>query len=482
MKNFMFMVICIFLTGCEVDLDFKRPEVVSVSPSHNSTLVPADSKIVIDFNKSMDTVLCNNEFSLNSDSGTVEGIFAWENGDKRLVFTPRENLSVSDKYTIRVSDGAEDASGNDLKDAFVSVFYIKGENGSPYVTSYNPLSDTIGNPRNTQVVITFSEPVDLSAIYNGISISPLTEGSFSWNAGVTDSTVITFTPLYGFNYGVTYSVNISDSIMDISGNTLREPVTFNFTVGDDFAKPEIAVYQDLNPPLGFTETMIAHNAEKESRIVIRFTEIINTENLRSAISISPSAGFYVSSEVVAGLTTAYINFTDKLVSEETYTLRVNSSITDLQGNPLAKDYRYVFVTDGNNSIAPIVSEIGDLVPPALPALQHWVKDDIQPLALQASPLNPLMYPDIIVDFNHEIDPLTLSMYAETAAGTGGSPSVININWPDIAPVTKFTRLKFGLYNIGTGNIYKIVIKGGKNGLKDMNGNYMKEDFVQMVSF
>ncbi len=485
MKNFIFLPLFIFLLGCEskLDFDFERPEVVAVSPAHNSTLVPAGSRVTVDFSKPMDTIKTNNEFSLNSDSGKVEGVFAWENGGTKLIFTPRENLSMSDKFTIRVKKGAEDADGNDLKEEFVSMFFINGENGSPYITSYTPLADSIANLPGSQIVITFTEPVDLNSIYNSISISPSIQGRFTWNAGVADSTVITFIPLYAFDYGTTYTVTVSDSILDVSGNRLREPVTFNFTVGDDFIKPELAVSQDLAqaPLLNFAEALITHGAEKNNRLVLRFTEIISTDNLRSAISISPSAGFYVSSEVLAGATTAYINFTDKLVSEEIYTLRVNSSITDVQGNPLVRDYRYVFVTDGVNSIAPVVSGIGDLLP-----FLYWTKGDIQPLAQQIA--NPLSYPDIIVDFTSgnigplvEIDPLSLSMYIELVAGTGAGGSIINIDWPN-GPPAKFTRLKFGLYGIGAGNIYKIVIKGGKSGLKDMRGNYMKQDFVQMIMF
>jgi hypothetical protein len=470
----------ILFTGCDADFDFDQPRVVSITPSHNSTLVPAGSIVVVNFSKPMDTVKTNNEFSLSGDAGKIEGYFAWENGDKRMVFTPGGNYTASDKFTVRITTGAEDKDGNDLKDESVSVFYINGETGSPYVTASAPVPDSIGNPRNSTIVITFSEPVDLNSIYRGISISPSIQGVFSWNAGVTDSNIITFTPLYGFNFGVTYSVTIGDSIIDASGNKLREPLTFNFTVGDDFVKPQLTVYQDTLPVLNFDEALIIHGAEKDKRIVLTFSEIISADNLRSAISISPSAGFYVSSETAGGVTTGYINFTEILFPEETYTLRISSSITDLQNNPLVKDYRYVFVTDGTGSIAPVVKEIGDLNP----VIPRWDKDDIEMLLLQALPLDPLLYPDIVVDFNNEIDPLSLSIFAVTAAGTGGSPSIINIDWPDIppAPAVRFMRLRFGLYNVNAGNIYKIVIKGGKSGLRDMHGNYMKEDFVQMIRF
>jgi len=47
---------------------------------------------------------------------------------------------------------------------------------------------------------------------------------------------------------------------------------------------------------------------------------------------------------------------------------------------------------------------------------------------------------------------------------------------------QFTRVKFGLYKVVEGNTYRITVKGGKSGLRDTNGNYMKEDFIQLIRF
>lgn len=481
-RIFVSIIIILFACGCYSGLDFKRPEVISVSPIHNSTLVLADSQVVVQFSKSMDTVKTNNEFSLSSTSGKIEGFFSWENEDKRLIFTPSENLPFAEKFTIRITGSAEDKDGNDLKDEFVSVFYINGENTSPYVISYTPAENSIGNLPETSVSITFSEPVNLNTIYEGITISPSIQGRFEWNAGISDSENITFIPLYGFEYGVTYTVKINQSVTDISGNSLREPVNFSFTVGDDFIKPTLNVYQDISPALYFDESYITHGAEKNSRIVIVFSETIKNDNLRSSVTVSPSASFYITSSETGGLTTAYINFTDVLESEQAYTLKISSSITDLQGNALAKDYRYCFITDGTTSISPIVSAIGDLATPVV----LWIPGDIQLLTLQS---NPLYYNNIITDFTSgsggsaiQINPLTLSIYVENIAGSGGEATVINIDWPDDGAAMKYTRLKFGLYNVLAGNTYKIVIKGGSSGLRDINGNYMKEDFVQIIKF
>jgi hypothetical protein len=480
MKTAAKFILFILLTGCDALTDFRRPEIISVNPAHNSRQISPGSVITVDFSKPMDTVKCNNEFSLNGESGKVEGTFFWENDDTRMVFTPRNDLPPAGRFVLRVTENAEDKKGNDLKNEFLSDFFVSGENTAPYILSFTPAANSTGNSPVTPVVITFSEPVSLNSIYKGISITPSVQGVFSWNRGESDSDEITFTPLYGFSYGVTYTVTMSDSIPDLNGNRLRDNLVFNFTTGDDFVKPELSVSQDRGQTgvLNFSEALVNNGAEKDRMLIILFSEIINTDNLRSAVSITPAVGYFISSEVSNGRTTAYINFTENLLSEEIYTLKINSGITDLQMNPLVHDYRFVFVTDGVNSIAPSVLEIGDLNPPPPPALQFWAKGEIQMLPLQAV---PLFYNDIIIDFTSPVAPASLSVYAENAAGAGGSPAVININWPE-GNFDRFTRLSFGLYNVAAGNIYRLVIKGGKNGLRDLNGNYMKNDFVQMVKF
>ncbi|HNX24532.1 MAG TPA: Ig-like domain-containing protein, partial [Spirochaetota bacterium] len=73
MKKLNFFFLLFLVIGCDAYPDFDRPEVVSVTPSHNSTLIPAGSDVVVEFSKSMDTIKTSNEFSLSSGSEKIEG-------------------------------------------------------------------------------------------------------------------------------------------------------------------------------------------------------------------------------------------------------------------------------------------------------------------------------------------------------------------------------------------------------------------------
>lgn len=475
----LFASAVVLLSGCYGDDMFERPTVVSVSPEGGDSSVLHDSRIVVQFSSSMDTVKTNEEFSLSSGSGRADGYYQWSGDCRTLTFTPKQYLAMAEKYTIRVTGSAEDSRGNDLKDEFISTFYTGGDLGRPAVLSYSPAANSIGNPESCAVTIVFSEPVLMNTVYSGISISPSVEGIFTADA---DGAVVTFTPRYGFSFGNTYTVNISAGVKDEAGNPLLVPAAFRFTVGDDFTKPVLSAYQLLDPHLLLSESHIVSGAEKDGIIILDFSEEIITDNLESAVSISPAADFFVSCETVAEsgitFTRGKINFTENLSGEETYTLRINSTVKDLQNNPLDHDYRFLFRTDGPGSIRPVVVSIGDMQSDY--EIDVWSHGTIPVLNWGKSGLTGL-YDEIGIEFSNSINPSTLIIRVERAAGDGGTPSAVNIDWPaSVNPA--FSKVKFGLYKVLEGNTYRIIIKGGKNGLRDYSGNYMKDDYMQLVRF
>lgn len=478
-KNaFKVLMILMLFTGCFTEDMFERPAVVSISPFSGSTIVLPDARVVVVFSRSMDTVKTNDEFSLSSTSGKVDGYYSWDSTGKVMTFTPRSALPMAGKYTVRITENAEDADGNDLVEEFLSFFYTGGDLGQPTVVSYTPAANSIGNPENCTVTVTFSEPVDLNSVYSGITISPAVQGYFETAA---DPAVIVFTPLYGFSYGVTYKVSINEDIRDVAGNRLLVPDAFNFTVGDDFTRPLLSVYQNLPSPLYLDEDRIISGAEKDRTITLDFSEQVLTDTVAAAVTISPPASFYISTTNAADggitFTRGIINFTENLLCEETYTLRVNSTVRDLQGNPLDHDYRFVFRTDGPGSVMPVVLGIGDIA--ADNNINYW--EPAGEIKVLDAGNGSGLYDNIGVRFSSSIDPSTVVINVETVAGNGGVPSAVNRDWP-MSGNNDFSMLKFGLYEILSGNTYKIVIKGGKNGLKDSSGNYMKEDFIQLVRF
>ena len=140
------------------------------------------------------------------------------------------------------------------------------------------------------------------------------------------------------------------------------------------------------------------------------------------------------------------------------------------GNSIDKDYRFRFRVDGPGSVSPEVKAIGNIEGAI------WTQDEIPMFAINSPPLSDT----IRVDFSRPINPVTLNLSAERIMGSSSgysTPSAVSINWS-----SDFKQLTFQLCNVMHGSIYRIKIKGGSSGLKDQNGNFMKEDFVQMLRF
>ncbi|HPB81567.1 MAG TPA: Ig-like domain-containing protein [Spirochaetota bacterium] len=449
-------------------LDFSQPEIESVSPENFATGVANTTTICVSFSKEMDTIKTNEAFSLSSSSGTVTGYFKWSDNGTKLIFTPREPLSDSLMYTISVSASAEDTEGNDLKEPLESVFYISNDLEAPSVMSHQPVCTVTGGvpdpiiPVNATIIITFSEAMDPDTLYRGFTISPPAQGHYSWNV---TRTAVTFDPLYDLSPGTTYTVSLTSEITDMNSNPLPEQYTFSFTVGNDFTAPEIvSVIQD-DTGLSLIEESSVSGIERNGSFTLTFNEPVKRDTLHDGVRISPSCEFHI--ECTAESASAKLVFDEPLGSEATYTLTLGTSISDTSGNTLERDFRYMFSITGTNSTRPRVQKITDA------AGITWESGKIITLSLSSPP----DYPGVTVYFSKEINPNTVNINITREVGTsGGTPETGNPDW------LGKDRYMFDILHAAAGNIYKLVIRGGNNGVRDTRGNTMEEDFIQYIRF
>ncbi len=477
------------MPGCDAlseRMGFSQPEVVSITPERFESGVLADTQVRIAFSKDMDSAKTNQAFSLSSESGSVQGYFRWPDG-RTLVFSPKEGLSDT-MYTISLTTAAEDTSGNDLQDGIESVFYINADLTPPRVISHTPARDATGihpapetDPAlyaGSFIRIRFSEAMDMDSFYSGFTIVPPVQGLFQWNATHTE---VTFDPVYDLDYGTTYAVTLGTTIGDTNGNTLKEACVYGFTVGDDFTGPSlISIYQQdgasTSPP--WIEDTDNSGGEKNWDIVLTFSEPVSRESAYDAITISPSGSFRMESPAVSSTVT--IKLDEPLASETAYTLKVSPSLTDAHGNPLDREYRYRFITDGAGSTRPGVSCITDtrlgFSEPWTGRHECWVAVDIEPV----TPYKTGEY--VYILFTKKIDPVSIHLTAARAYGLSGS-SVLKItetDWPDVPP-GDFQVYKFSLSGLAGGDTYRLTVRGGASGVRDSEGNTMKEDYVQYFS-
>lgn len=467
--NLLYAALCLFVLSCETgdifDFDFSQPEVSSSSPSNHESNVAESAVVTVTFSKSMDTMKTANAFSLASESGRMKGYFTWEGDKSIMTFHPSKNLVRGEIYTISISTDAEDSKGNDLRAAYSAVFYAGGDTRPPLLVTASPANGEQIADLNLNVILQFSEPIDLDTLYDGISISPPVQGRFTANA---TEQIITFDPTYPLSWGTTYTVTVGSQLKDVNGNAFQGTHQFRFTVGNDFTAPAInSVTQaaPFNDPDGAETGGI--NCTDD--IVITFSEPIEESSLFGSISISSPADYYIVRDPdPLKYNVAHVKLREPLESEYHYTLKISKAVTDPQGNALAREYVYAFFTNHADALRPVVSEVLDEIgDPLFP-------EEINMLDFSKSSPSQAM---LTVQFSKVMDKHSIKVTIKHVMGINKfQPRIVYPEW-----ITD-SAYRFTMDNVESGNAYSVTIEGGEGNTRDDKGNYMKEDSVWYVSF
>jgi Ice-binding-like/Bacterial Ig-like domain len=201
---------------------------VSVTPPDASAGACPNTVIAATFPQAMDpTTINTTTFTV---SPGVTGTVAGDVTNKIFTFAPSSALALSTTYTVTITTGAKDASGNALGSNFVWTFGTAAASCAapppPAVISVTPPSGTLGVCPNTVVTATFNEAM------NPLTI---TMATFTAAPGVTgavtlDSTgkIATFTPDAALALNTTYTATITTGAQDLTGNPLAANYVWSF--------------------------------------------------------------------------------------------------------------------------------------------------------------------------------------------------------------------------------------------------------------
>jgi hypothetical protein len=284
------------LWGCSFVVGLLRMDAVEiVSWSPNREMVPAEQvpSVTITFSGSMNRVLAEDAFSLSRDNHPLQGHFSWGEGDTILIFVPEAPLSNGCRFTLKMTETAEDLYGNSLSEPFDFCFNTALELLPPEVVLHEPADGAQVSLRRTPIRIVFSEPVDPASFYPGFSLFPSVQGGFSWNSGGEE---VEFTPTADYQSGETYEVVLGREISDLSGNRLAEETRFQFSVSD-VLQPALAsvttvVDGKLLIPLqsggGIDPSL---EIEKDERFLFTFTRGPTEEQKLDLFTVQPVTPF-----------------------------------------------------------------------------------------------------------------------------------------------------------------------------------------------
>ncbi len=104
----------------------------------------------------------------------------------------------------------------------------------PTVVSTYPAGGATSVPTNTQIRVTFSEPMDTASAEAAFSITPAVTGKFEW-AG--DNAELYWQADTVFSVQTTYTFSVVTSATDVAGNRLQPAGLFRFSTTDTSASP-----------------------------------------------------------------------------------------------------------------------------------------------------------------------------------------------------------------------------------------------------
>lgn len=195
-------------------VDQTAPAVIRTSPPNGATRVALDSTVEVDFSEEMMASTLRVS-SVPSVSFTLQ---SWTPELRRAVFRASASLEEDRQYTLSVE--GKDLAGNALLSVYLFSFTTLGptpDTTQPTLVSFSPAHNSKGNPRNVNLKLTFSEPMNKTSVEEALFATPNFRSTATWNA---EETEVAFAPMTDIPYGDSVIWSIDQTATDLAGNML----------------------------------------------------------------------------------------------------------------------------------------------------------------------------------------------------------------------------------------------------------------------
>ena len=353
-----------FTTG-----DAVPPTLTSSVPVDNATAVAEESNIVLNFSEAVDVETGNIVIYKTSDNSVVETIDVTSNqvtgsGTSQITINPTDDLDSLTEYYLKIDATAfDDPSGNSyagISDT-TSLSFTTGDTVAPTLTSSDPADDATAVAEGSNIVLNFSEVVDVES--GNIVIYKTSDNSVVETIDVTSNQVtgsgtsqITINPTDDLEPLTEYYLKIDATAFDDpSGNSyagISDTTSLSFTTGDTVA-----------PTLTSSDPADNATAVAEgSNIVLNFSEVVDVESGNIVIYKTSDNSVVETIDVTSNQVTGSgtnqitINPTDDLDSLTEYYLKIDATAFD---DPSGNSYAGIADTTS------LSFTTGDTLPPTL---------------------------------------------------------------------------------------------------------------------
>ncbi len=301
-----------------------RLQVASVIPGDGDAEVPATAQVLVQFNRSVAALTVLQEGTgppvLQFDP-PLEGKGEWLN-TSLYRFVPAA-LEPSTTYTVRIPAGLTSATDGVLDADYTWSFTTVW----PAVTTIEPHEGAVFVEPDTEVRVTFSQPMDRASVEEGVALRarggdsvPVT---FAWSE---DSAAVTFTPVAPLELSTAYEVVVPAGLSGANGGATRAERSSSFTTA---GPPRV---ERTNPGNGET-------AASRYGVYITYNNPMDRESFSGRISIN---GAVVEDDDFRA-SGRYVSIPDALEYSTEYTVTIAEGVRD-RGGRLAPAYEFSFTT------------------------------------------------------------------------------------------------------------------------------------------
>jgi len=327
------------------------PEVLSVTP--DTVPITVEPTFTIVFSKDMDQPSTNGAIDVRkkSDSANIPvNSFAW-NTMQELEIDLTPTLEYSTEYIIRIVATAESTDGEFLDgngDGLPGGTYeyeFATTGAPPYVVSIDPHNGETNVDRNADIIIEFSNDMDMDSVRDNLYINDVlstTVGTFSTVDSKTAKLEVFDPP--GYSYSTEYQVKILETAQDSGGLYLDG--NHDGVAGTNFLS-YFTVQNPEKPRVVLTDPYDGEEGVEDTRlIVIRFSETMDQATTEAAITIVKLPATPAVIDHFTWLSPREVEVTpdSNWDYDVTYQVTVASTAEDLQGETMATDHVFTFIT------------------------------------------------------------------------------------------------------------------------------------------
>ncbi len=216
-------------------LDDEDPHVVSIEPASGTRDLPLNTQVVVTFSEPMNVARQGSAVKLRKISGSnVNFTSSWSADKTQLTMIPNSALKSATGYEVYISQNIYDLAGRDLEWRVRTNFHT-ADVLPPAVIRTLPRNNATQVPVDSDVRVTFSEPVELTSLSGtALQLTDLTTGAgltttFQLRPG--DREVIV-TPTTDFEPDHDIRLTIQN-VADRAGNVMPNPVSITFWTPDE---------------------------------------------------------------------------------------------------------------------------------------------------------------------------------------------------------------------------------------------------------